>query len=143
MTTIAYHHGDKEIAVDSRSVAGGVIVTEKKNKSVKNNLGTWFLCGAACDMADFVKLSKNDVLHKDLELSVSGLRMTNGVVYWVFINNGVFCEEIINNNLGVGSGGNFALAAMDFGESAKEAVKYASTRDTCTNGRIRVFKVKS
>lgn len=38
MTTIAYHHGDRQIAVDSRSCAGGVIETEKFNKIVKTKL---------------------------------------------------------------------------------------------------------
>lgn len=142
MTTIAYHHGDGEIAIDSRAVSGGTISTEKKNKVVKNNLGTWFLCGSVCDIADFVKLKKNDILHKDLELTVAGLRITDDVVCWVFINDGIFCEEIIDYTMAIGSGGDFALAAMDHGKSAKEAVKYAMTRDVYTGGRVRVFKVR-
>jgi hypothetical protein len=142
MTTIAYHHGDKEIAIDSRACAGGLISTEKMNKVVKNNLGTWFLCGSVCDIADFVKLTKNEILHKDLELTVSGLRMNNDTVASVFIVDGVFCEEIIEYSVTLGSGCDFALAAMNHGKSAKEAVKYAMTRDVYTGGRIRVFNVK-
>lgn len=143
MTTIAYHHGDGEIAVDSRACSGDVISTEKMNKTVKNELGVWFLCGAVCDIADFVKLRKNEVIDKDLELACSGFRVTNSLVSWVFVDDGVFCEEPLQYNLGIGSGGHFALAAMDHGKSAKEAVKYAITRDAKTGGRVRVFKVKS
>jgi len=86
--------------------------------------------------------SKNEIISKDLELDVSGLRITNSVVYFVFIADCVFCEQIIKYNKGLGSGRDFAIAAMDHGKSAKEAVKYAMTRDTYTGGRIRVFNVK-
>jgi hypothetical protein len=44
--------------------------------------------------------------------------------------------------LSLGSGRHFAKAAMDFGCSAKEAVNYAKTRDACTGGRVRVYKLK-
>lgn len=141
MTTIAYHYGDGQIAIDSRACAGSLISTNKINKTLENKLGIWFLCGAVHDMADFVELSKNEILNKDLELVCSGLRITNNVVYWVFIVDGVFCEEVIQYNLGLGSGGDFALAAMDHGKNAKEAVKYAMTRDVYTGGRVRVYNV--
>ena len=41
-----------------------------------------------------------------------------------------------------GSGAPYALAAMDLGRSASEAVKYASTRDPGTNNRIQTYKPK-
>lgn len=142
MTTIAYDHKNKQIAIDSRANANGVIATERKNKIVKNNLGIWFLCGSVCDLEDFVKLTKNDIISKDLDLDASGLRITNGVVSVVYVNDGVFCEYLIDYNICLGSGRDFALAAMDFGKSAREAVKYAMTRDIYTGGKVRVFNVK-
>lgn len=42
----------------------------------------------------------------------------------------------------MGSGYQFAIAALDLGKTAKEAVNYAKTRDIYTGGRVRVFDVK-
>lgn len=141
MTTIAYHHKDKQVAVDSRVCSGNVISTDNYNKSIKNSSGTWFLCGCICDIEDFVNLKKNVSVDKSLNLEVSGLRVSEDVVYYVFMNEGIFCEEVQNYDIALGSGRDFALAAMDHGKSAKEAIKYAMTRDNCTGGRIRVFNV--
>lgn len=42
----------------------------------------------------------------------------------------------------IGSGGDFAMAAMMGGADAREAVKIASKLDPYTGGKIRVIKVK-
>ncbi len=42
----------------------------------------------------------------------------------------------------IGSGGEYALVAMDAGLSPKEAVKAAAKRDTGTGGKIRTMTVK-
>ena len=42
----------------------------------------------------------------------------------------------------VGSGAVFAIAAMDCGKSAVEAIRIAKKRDVNTGGRIRTIKVK-
>ncbi len=41
----------------------------------------------------------------------------------------------------LGSGGCYALTAMDMGATAKEAVKMAMKRDTGTGGRVRTYKL--
>jgi ATP-dependent protease HslVU (ClpYQ) peptidase subunit len=41
----------------------------------------------------------------------------------------------------IGSGMPYALAAMDMGASAKQAVKMAARRDTGTGGKIRTYKL--
>jgi len=41
-----------------------------------------------------------------------------------------------------GSGGEFALAAMDLGQTAQQAVKFASKRDLFTGGKIQSYKLK-
>lgn len=41
--------------------------------------------------------------------------------------------------LAIGSGGDFAIAAMAMGKSAEEAVKFASQFDTDTNNTVEVF----
>lgn len=42
----------------------------------------------------------------------------------------------------LGSGENWAMAAMDLGYSAKEAVRYAITRDRGTGGKIHTIHTK-
>jgi len=41
----------------------------------------------------------------------------------------------------LGSGADFAVAAMDFGKTPVQAVKYAITRDSMTGGKVRYFKL--
>ena len=43
----------------------------------------------------------------------------------------------------VGSGACFAIAAMDCGKSAKEALEIARKRDSGTGGRIRMMRIKT
>lgn len=44
-----------------------------------------------------------------------------------------------NQKLAIGSGMVWAMAAMDFGMSAREAVTYAATRDNQTGGTVDVY----
>jgi ATP-dependent protease HslVU (ClpYQ) peptidase subunit len=142
MTTIAYHHKDKQVAVDSRATGGTRINTNKANKTRKNDNGLWFLTGAVCDIDKFITMVKDEKCGDDIIVEVSGFRISDGRVYWCFMADGFFCEEYIDYSMAIGSGGDFALAAMDFGKSAKEAINYAKTRDSATGGRVRVFDVK-
>ncbi len=141
MTTIALHYKSKTIAVDGRKTMNGIVSNDTDNKITVNELGAWITTGAVCDIVDFVKLKKNDTYNKDVKLEVSGLLVSDGIVYYVFMADGIFCQEEINHNFTLGSGSQFATAAMDHGKSAKEAVKYAITRDIYSGGRVRVFNV--
>jgi len=141
MTTIAYHHKSKTIAVDGRKSMNGVVSNDTDNKITINELGTWITTGAVCDIVDFVQLKKNDNYNKDVKLEVSGLLVSDGVVYYVFMADGVFCQEVVSHNFTLGSGSQFATAAMDHSNNAKEAVDYAITRDIYSGGRVRVFNV--
>ena len=143
MTTIAYHHKDKRIAVDSRSTRGREITTDSSCKTITNELGMWVLCGSPSDYKDFVSLVRNDIFNKDVELDVSGLLVRDGCVYSVFMDDGIFNEEPLSSNYSCGSGRDFSTAAMDFGKSAEDAIKYAMTRDVYTGGKIQVIDVET
>lgn len=140
MTTIAYHHGDREIAVDSRLMIADIIATDNGIKFIKNNVGIWFFSGSMHDSETLSKLKHKD---ESKGLDVIAMLISNGKVYGVSVRDGCCSHTLYDNNFAFGSGCDFALAAMDFGKSAKEAVKYAMTRDIYTGGRVRVFKVKS
>lgn len=140
MTTIAYHHKDKQIAVDGRGTIGSLIASENFDKIIKNESGTWFLTGKACDFSILTSMQKDD--NTDVMPECHALLARGGKVYAVSVSeDGYFCEDELKYNHAIGSGDYFAIAAMDFGRSAKEAVKYAATRDCYTGGKIKVINV--
>lgn len=141
MTTIAFNYKDKEIAVDSRESAGNRIVNDKCNKVLIRNGVKFIICGASADREMFIDyyFSENKT---DLVPECTGMAIDKGVGYYVTVNgDGVSCRQEMVCNETMGSGGDFALAAMDFGCSARDAVKYAMKRDSRTGGKIRVIKV--
>ena len=137
MTTIAYDHDNKVIAVDSRMTLQGVISSDDKDKVIYKGAVAWVLCGSICDFDDFTSLTKGQRFEGELTLDASGIRAVDGKAYHVFMHEGVLCEELLTCNLTLGSGAKFATAAMDYGSSAREAVEYAMTRDIYTGGKAR------
>ncbi len=141
MTTIVYDHKSKLIAVDGRSTdRGGVIASDKAKKSITNELGMWFLTGLVADHPDLVKLKHNDTC--DPIPDCSAILIKNGVAWLVGVGNEKFCShEKLEDNQSLGSGFKFALSALDFGKTAKEAVEYAITKDCYSGGKVRVFNL--
>lgn len=142
MTTIAYHHNDKQVAVDSRIVGGGIINSDSFDKTIKNELGLWFFCGSASDIVDLQVLKHNDEINPIPDCTA--FLITSGKCYLVGVNSHGFCQylELTYNDTN-GSGADLALASMDHGKSAKEAVEYAITRDIYSGGKVRVFDVET
>ncbi len=140
MTTAAYNYKEKRVAVDSRFTSSDVIDTDKAIKYLTNDKGTWVLCGSPCDYDLFVTLNHKDKV--DIKPNCNAFLIAGGKVVLVLIDTDGRCiYDPINENAAMGSGAHFALAAMDHGKSAKEAVKYAITRDIFSGGRVREFKV--
>ena len=145
MTTIAYHHDSKTIAVDSRMTMRGIVSSDNIEKIRYSEEFTFILCGSVCDFDEFMALNKGGKHKGELELDVSGIRVDNSVpcpdCFYVFMHDNVMCEEKIACNLTLGSGSKFATAAMDFGKSAKEAVEYAITRDIYSGGEVNEIEL--
>lgn len=141
MTTIAYHHKNKQVAVDSRFTRGEIIDSDKGNKVRKDKRGTWIFAGHQGDYNDLMNLERNQ--HVDIRPDCSAILISKGKAYTVDTDGDGLCfiTELVDD-LTIGSGRNFAQAAMDFGRTAKQAVEYAKTRDIYTGGRVRVFDVK-
>lgn len=143
MTTIAYHHDSGEIAVDGRTTAGGIIVTDKSNKIIRRQDGAlFFMTGATSDFADYCNEFSNGK-KPSRAFDCGAMAVFDGVVHLTGVDgdSGFFASPR-GENCAIGSGSHFATAAMDFGKSAKQAVKYAATRDSSTGGKITVVKVK-
>ncbi len=139
MTTIAFHYGHQQIAVDGRRTCDDIICTDTADKIIINKLGTWVMCGAPSDYADLVKLSHNDPV--DPMPACLAFLIKDGKVFRVGVTDGRCWHSEQTYNAALGSGGDFALAAMDHGKTALEAVEYAMTRDVYTGGKIRVVDV--
>lgn len=140
MTTIAYHHKSRVVAVDSRQTMDGRVVTDSAKK-IKAENGVWFaFTGKACDERLFMDYYFNRQESSTLP-EASAIVLDGGVAYSVTVNgDGVVDKFELTMNFTMGSGGDFALAAMDNGKGAKDAVKYAATRCIYTGGKIRAIK---
>lgn len=141
MTTIAYHHERKEIAYDGRTTRGDTIMNDNSEKMVEQGGVKFFLCGATCDHDILISMYFGE--KSELVPEANAIVIDGGLVYRIGCTaDGVFwkCQQDCND--AIGSGWQFALSAMDFGRSAKQAVKYAATRDSCTGGRISVVRIE-
>lgn len=138
MTTIAWD--GKSLAADRLVVQGGAIVLYRP-KLVKAGTRGWF--AVTGDLADSQAL---------LDYFDGGDRPTfsaSAALCWIDGELFEFDEATIpiryekpdRVRLAIGSGAKWALAAMDFGADARDAVRYAAKRDTCTGGRIDVVHI--
>lgn len=148
MTTIAWD--GKTLAADSL-VTRGFTQVDMMNKIITGmNDGLIFaLCG---DRSDYERISLW------IELKVESLKEARDTYpikdedseILMITKAGVFHYEgdckghtsKINHKFAIGSGYQFALAAMDHGKTAVEAVEYAMTRDTSTGGKVNYFHAK-
>lgn len=143
MTTIVYDHERRQIAIDSRSTSSGIIKSDSRKKWILQGEDIWFFAGAQCDIHDF--LCAFDGKKPSRDLDCISLAVIGSCAYWCGVDNsdGSAWQQPVDCSDAVGSGQSFALAAMDFGKSAKEAVEYAATRDCYTGGKIHVYDIAS
>lgn len=143
MTTIAYNHKDKEVASDGRLTGGNYIYKEDAIKRIESDGEHWFIAGEDAGIKDFVSTFKNN---EDAPKNIGNIALLvdkNKDVYLLSVVDGVYKKALCDHNEAIGSGCDWALAAMDFGKTARESVEYASTRDCKTGGTIRVFDIET
>ena len=144
MTTIVYDHKAQQIAMDSRVTSDGMINSESDEKWIQEENDFWFICGAVCDSERLIQyINAVDPDKPKWEIEGMAFLVRTGAVYRCFIAaGGDPCKSRLTYSDAIGSGGLFALSALDHGKSALDAVAYAATRDTGTGGKIRVFDIK-
>lgn len=142
MTTIAYSHKYKQIAYDSRCTADDVIMTDALEKKFVVGDAVYFMSGSTCDFDLFFAEFKHGA-KPSVSIDCYGIYVNGDVVSLRSIDSesGLFFESKRAFDFAIGSGGNFALAAMDLGKSAKESVEYAATRDIYTGGEVKVYQL--
>lgn len=136
MTTIAYKDG--VIACDSRMTEGDTILYDEYNKH-KVVEGVHFFCAGSVE--DIPHLIQFYLGGEERSGRVTAIVVDGGEVFSVKLGDG-FTEVIpVDYPYAIGSGQDYAIAAMDMGADAKTAVKQAMKRDPFTGGRVRTFKV--
>ncbi|ENM3096134.1 TPA: proteasome subunit beta [Pseudomonas aeruginosa] len=140
MTTIAYKDG--VIAYDSRQTRSGAIVSDDCQKLTIVEGVSFFLSGAVCDEKALIAAYFGTP--SPVPVECSGYAVDGGKLLMVGHDDktGVWKQDLdLANPDAIGSGSAYALAAMDMGASAEDAVRAASKRDIYTGGKVRTFRV--
>lgn len=143
MTTIAYNHKEKEIAYDGRLTGGNYIFKDDEIKRIEKNNVHYFVAGETAGIETFIETFENNKASPENIDNIALLVDANKNVYLMSIANSVYKKCLLSHNDAIGSGCDWAIAAMDFGKTAAEAVKYAAKRDCKTGGTIRVFDIET
>lgn len=144
MTTIVYDHENKQIACDSRACNGNIIKSNTSNKWRFCGANLYFLSGSICDFDDFIRISEGGSVQDDTLLNCIAFIFKNGKVYKsAWCRDDGYWEQEQTNTDAIGTGEQFALSALDFGKTAKEAVEYAMTRDCYTGGKVHVYDIET
>lgn len=141
MTTIAYKDG--VIACDTRQVRGGAIVSDDCSKCQVVDGVSFFLAGAVCDEKALIAAYFGT--QSAVPVECSGYAVDGGRLLMVGYDDktGIWKQELDPANPdAIGSGSAYALAAMDMGASAEDAVRAAMKRDIYTGGRVRTMRVE-
>lgn len=139
MTTVVYNHKEKEIGIDSRTTMGLLIESDNTIKMREKDGVKFFLCGEVADIEMIIDCYPNDTTN---ECDSHGFIIIDKEVKYIYCDGLKIKKTRQENSFAVGSGGVFATAALDFGKTTREAIKYATTKDAGTGGKIRVYKIK-
>ncbi|OPA88181.1 proteasome subunit beta [Pseudomonas fluorescens] len=142
MTTIAYKDG--VIAYDSRQTRSGSIVSDDCQKLTVVDGVSFFLSGAVCDEKALIAAYFGTP--SPVPVECSGYAVDGGRLQMVGHDDktGIWRQDLDPANPdAIGSGSAYALAAMDMGASAEEAVHAAMKRDIYTGGRVRLFSLSA
>ena len=136
MTTIAYKDG--VIAYDSRQTRNDRIISDNAQKCQVVSGVSFFLSGAVCDEKALIAAYFGTPSAVPVECS--GYVVDGGNLMMVGHDDktGIWKQELdLSNPDAIGSGSAYAIAAMDMGASAEDAVRAAMKRDIYTGGTIR------
>lgn len=140
MTTIAYKNG--VIAHDTRQTRNGAIVSDDCSKCQVVNGVKFFLAGLVCDERALIAAYFGTP--SPVPVECSGYVVDGGKLLMIghADETGLWKQELDPANPdAIGSGSAYALAAMDMGASAENAVRAAMKRDIYTGGKVRTITI--
>jgi hypothetical protein len=141
MTTIAYKDG--VIAYDGRQTRNDRIVSDSAPKCQVVDGVSFFLSGAVCDEKALIAAYFGNA--SPVPVECSGYVVDDGKLLMVGHDDktGIWKQELdLSNPDAIGSGCAYAIAAMDMGASAEDAVRAAMKRDIYTGGTVRTVTIK-
>lgn len=145
MTTFAYSKKEGKIAIDGRVSSGSRICSDKDEKYVKCGGNIYFTIGGVADTNRLIKLVEDGHEEAGIEnIFDCYIVLAQDPPKEIYVNENGFIEMVsmTEDFSALGSGGDYALAALDMGKTAKQAVEYAATRDIYTGGKVRVYDIK-
>ena len=140
MTTIAYD--GRYIVADGLCKMDSTIVSDSVEKFYYRDDLMFALCGTTQHCHEFANDFEALKSPSNKYLDAGGFLFENEEVFLVFVcpDNNVFVKNrMIGDIWADGSGRDWAIAAMDHGKTAIEAVQYAATRDIGTGGQLKCF----
>ena len=146
MTTIVYCDKTKQIACDSRTTLGDIVIDSCAIKYKITKDKVWFCAGNKGDADTFIQhyeplIEANKNLSVDAIFVITSGECAKGVYMTTIDNNNIYRECILDHNYATGSGYTWAMSALDHGKTAKEAVEYAMTRDIYSGGKVHVYDI--
>lgn len=141
MTTIVYDHKNGVIACESRQTQLGLIMSDGDVKCSRIDGELYVGSGNIQEISDLTHALRVCDTAIDAGNDAQLFYTRDGKVRGCCADNGNVVNFDVTTSDSLGSGGLWALAAMDFGCTAKEAVKYAITRDIYSGGKVHVYKI--
>lgn len=144
MTTIVYDHKRKQVACDSRETANSVIKSDAIEKWFYCGADLYFYAGAVADIDAFKAADK--VRGEKIEPMIDGcaIAVKNGKVYkCAYCEHDGYWELELKFSDAMGTGSDWAVAALDFGCDIRAAVDYAISRDSNSGGTVHVFDLET
>jgi hypothetical protein len=144
MTTIVYDLARMCVATDSRATDEGVIISDTAIKHYVRDGVDFFICGSTSDEEPIMKgfLARRRKISSAVDdasayawdgTALWDISAEKGVLHWY---------EAIDTRGAIGSGREYALAALDSGATPRQAVIAARKRDTCTGGKVVTYKLR-
>ena len=136
MTTIAAKFSTGEIAADSMVSGDDSFYLVEKLRQGKDCI--YGACGDWDKILKFYQVMESGGdLDSDTEVTVLSLKHDG---LWIY-ESSIIPARIKNDFWSIGTGANFAIAAMHFGASPKEAVEVACLYDSSSHGPIDEVKL--
>ena len=144
MTTITYKDGI--IAYDSRITCENIIIYDDYNKCVKDEFGKFFfMCGAISDYENFILHVNNPDKKIRSNIDCRAFVVDFKIIHEYGVHNGkIWREKVPEGSIrAIGSGQDFAMAYMDCGFSAADAVRKTMKFDSATGGVVNEYRIES
>lgn len=131
---------EKGFYSDGRMTVGNEILSDSFAKAIVYKGVAIAVTGEVWQCIDLAKaIIDNEPTDEFKDFEGCVLTRKSGITYYTFSENGEIKTHRRQGFETFGSGSSWARAAIDFGKTPEEAIKYAMTRDTNTGGEI--FKV--